>query len=133
MGSINEKNQRPKISCYCPFKYMAQLLLALRPCFCKQVSTIHHFQFFTNSFPHYQEFGLKWQKNVFCKNQDGVPLKLRKTIYCRNKYQSLLSTILCPHSCFLDNIFKGTVSPEQICLKMVWLNRPKVGHMTLDF
>ncbi len=22
MGSINEKNQRPKISCYCPFKEM---------------------------------------------------------------------------------------------------------------
>ncbi len=27
---------------------------------------------------------------------------------------------------------KGTVSPDQICLKVVWFIRPRLGHVTLD-
>jgi hypothetical protein len=29
MGSTNEKNQRPKISCYCPFKVLGCLVILL--------------------------------------------------------------------------------------------------------
>jgi hypothetical protein len=29
MGSIHEKSQRPKISCYCTFKYVHNLWVAL--------------------------------------------------------------------------------------------------------
>jgi hypothetical protein len=29
-------------------------------------------------------------------------------------------------------IFKGTISPYYICLKVVWFTRPRLGHVTLD-
>jgi hypothetical protein len=29
-------------------------------------------------------------------------------------------------------ILKGTVSPDYICLKVVWFIRPRLGHVTLD-
>jgi hypothetical protein len=30
------------------------------------------------------------------------------------------------------NCLKGTVSPGCICLKVVWLNRPRLRHVTRD-
>jgi hypothetical protein len=38
------------------------------------------FQHFTNSFPHYQLFVLKWWQNVLGEIQDGVPLKLKNNV-----------------------------------------------------
>jgi hypothetical protein len=29
-------------------------------------------------------------------------------------------------------MLKGTVSPDYICLKVVWFIRPRLGHVTLD-
>jgi hypothetical protein len=42
------------------------------------ISATHHFQHFTYSFPHYQQFALKWWQNVFGEIQDSGPLKLKK-------------------------------------------------------
>jgi hypothetical protein len=41
------------------------------------VGAIHYFRRFTNFFPDYQLFGMKWWKKVLCKIQDGDPLKLK--------------------------------------------------------
>jgi hypothetical protein len=57
--------------------YMAPLLLVLIPGFSKLVSAIHHFQHFTNPFPQYQLFRLKWWQNIFLQNRLSRPFQIK--------------------------------------------------------
>ncbi len=31
-----------------------------------------------------------------------------------------------------EHVLKGTVSPDYICKEVVWFNRTRLGHVTLD-